>query len=203
MARSFPDLKRRLPGRGVWVTATRTAIDEAVKRNVFARSLKREVERGRPTLAPSLSASSRTLRSMRSAIAHKAGRVAIGFGRTETRAGRRSRRWRRSSAPPTAPPMGRARSRRPRPGVKTDENAGRNPGHCGVYVGAIGFGIGAVKCGTCCPARRPSEQRVPCALPEPRTLPDCRSGRTRCGIARGRALKCNDSAGSGLDVNGY
>src|SRR2546423_13111742 len=38
-----PDLKRRLPGRGVWITAKRTAIDEAVKRNVFARSLKREV----------------------------------------------------------------------------------------------------------------------------------------------------------------
>src|ERR1044071_2106553 len=37
-----PDLKRRLPGRGVWVTATRSAVDEAAKRNVFARSLKRE-----------------------------------------------------------------------------------------------------------------------------------------------------------------
>src|SRR5947207_2650143 len=37
------DIKRRLPGRGVWVTARRTAIDEAVKRNVFARSLKCEV----------------------------------------------------------------------------------------------------------------------------------------------------------------
>src|SRR2546423_1106849 len=38
-----PDLKRRLPGRGVWITATRAAIDEAAKRNVFARSLKRDV----------------------------------------------------------------------------------------------------------------------------------------------------------------
>src|SRR5688500_1209832 len=38
----IPDLKRRLPGRGVWVTATRSAVDQAVKRNVFARSLKRE-----------------------------------------------------------------------------------------------------------------------------------------------------------------
>src|SRR5436190_19894658 len=38
-----PDLKRRLPGRGVWVTATRRAVDEAARRNLFARSLKREV----------------------------------------------------------------------------------------------------------------------------------------------------------------
>ena len=38
-----PDIKRKLPGRGVWVMARRASIDEAVKRNVFARSLKREV----------------------------------------------------------------------------------------------------------------------------------------------------------------
>src|SRR6185436_6290343 len=38
-----PDLKRRLPGRGVWITATRSAVDEAARRNIFARSLKREV----------------------------------------------------------------------------------------------------------------------------------------------------------------
>lgn len=33
-----PDLARKLPGRGVWVTATRAAVEEAGKRNVFARS---------------------------------------------------------------------------------------------------------------------------------------------------------------------
>ena len=39
-----PDLKRKLPGRGVWITATRASVVEAVKRNVFARSLKRPVK---------------------------------------------------------------------------------------------------------------------------------------------------------------
>lgn len=39
-----PDLKRKLPGRGVWVTATRDSIVEAARRNVFARSLKRPVK---------------------------------------------------------------------------------------------------------------------------------------------------------------
>ena len=38
-----PDLKRVLPGRGVWVTATRRAFQEALKKKSFARSLKRPV----------------------------------------------------------------------------------------------------------------------------------------------------------------
>src|SRR5712691_6322363 len=45
-----PDLKRKLPGRGIWVTATRDALAEAVKRNVFARGFKRDV-RVTPDLA--------------------------------------------------------------------------------------------------------------------------------------------------------
>jgi uncharacterized protein len=38
-----PDLKRQLPGRGCWVTATRARIDEAVKKNLFKRGLKEDV----------------------------------------------------------------------------------------------------------------------------------------------------------------
>ncbi|MGE3147963.1 MAG: RNA-binding protein [Pseudorhodoplanes sp.] len=37
------DLKRNLPGRGLWLTATREALKEAVKRKAFARGFKREV----------------------------------------------------------------------------------------------------------------------------------------------------------------
>jgi uncharacterized protein len=39
-----PDVKRKLPGRGLWITASRTAVAEAVKRNVFARGFKRDVQ---------------------------------------------------------------------------------------------------------------------------------------------------------------
>src|SRR5262245_35414502 len=39
-----PDLKRRLPGRGAWVTASRAAFLEAVRKKAFARALKRPVE---------------------------------------------------------------------------------------------------------------------------------------------------------------
>lgn len=38
-----PDLARRLPGRGVWVDATRRAVEEAVRRKAFAQGLKRQV----------------------------------------------------------------------------------------------------------------------------------------------------------------
>jgi predicted RNA-binding protein YlxR (DUF448 family) len=39
-----PDLKRKLPGRGVWVTASAEMVAQAVKRNAFSRSLKRPVK---------------------------------------------------------------------------------------------------------------------------------------------------------------
>ena len=38
-----PDLKRKLPGRGLWITADRKTLKDAVSRNVFARGFKREV----------------------------------------------------------------------------------------------------------------------------------------------------------------
>jgi predicted RNA-binding protein YlxR (DUF448 family) len=39
-----PDLKERLPGRGVWLTAAEDCVAEAEKRNVFARALKANVK---------------------------------------------------------------------------------------------------------------------------------------------------------------
>jgi predicted RNA-binding protein YlxR (DUF448 family) len=39
-----PDLKEKLPGRGVWLTADRATIGKAAKRNVFARALKAEAK---------------------------------------------------------------------------------------------------------------------------------------------------------------
>ncbi|HEV7415492.1 MAG TPA: DUF448 domain-containing protein, partial [Tianweitania sediminis] len=39
-----PDLKRKLPGRGCWVTADRAHVDQAAKKNLFRRALKAEVQ---------------------------------------------------------------------------------------------------------------------------------------------------------------
>jgi predicted RNA-binding protein YlxR (DUF448 family) len=38
-----PDVRRRLPGRGVWVSAQRSIVEQAAAKNVFARALKRQV----------------------------------------------------------------------------------------------------------------------------------------------------------------
>jgi predicted RNA-binding protein YlxR (DUF448 family) len=77
-----PDIRRRLPGRGVWVSGTRQAVAEAVKRGAFRRSLRADV--GVP---PDLVAAVERLleRAVLDAlaIANKAGRVAAGFARVE------------------------------------------------------------------------------------------------------------------------
>jgi predicted RNA-binding protein YlxR (DUF448 family) len=39
-----PDLERKLPGRGVWVTARRALVEEAARRGAFARGLKAKVK---------------------------------------------------------------------------------------------------------------------------------------------------------------
>ena len=41
--RIIPDLKRKLPGRGCWVTAHHSIVEQAVAKKAFARSLKRQV----------------------------------------------------------------------------------------------------------------------------------------------------------------
>ena len=40
---AMPDIKRKLPGRGIWVTATQDALGEAIRRQAFARGFKRQV----------------------------------------------------------------------------------------------------------------------------------------------------------------
>jgi predicted RNA-binding protein YlxR (DUF448 family) len=79
---AVPDLKRRLPGRGLWVTATRKALALAIARKAFARGFRREVLAG-PEL---VGATERLLqRSALDALsmAHKAKRVVVGFTKVE------------------------------------------------------------------------------------------------------------------------
>jgi predicted RNA-binding protein YlxR (DUF448 family) len=77
-----PDIKRKLPGRGVWVTATAAAVTKAVARNAFARSLRR------PVRAPAdLAAMTERLLEKSAldalAIAYKAGLALCGFTKVE------------------------------------------------------------------------------------------------------------------------
>lgn len=77
-----PDIARRLPGRGVWVTGVRSAVSEAVKRKAFARSLKRQVEV--PPDLPDIVERLLLKRAMDAlSLANKAGLVTTGFTRVE------------------------------------------------------------------------------------------------------------------------
>ncbi len=40
----LPDVDAKAPGRGVWISANAAAVEEAVRRNVFAKSLKRKID---------------------------------------------------------------------------------------------------------------------------------------------------------------
>jgi predicted RNA-binding protein YlxR (DUF448 family) len=78
----IPDLKRRLPGRGLWVSASHQAVAEAGRRNHFGRGFKRDVR-----VAPTLASDTETLlvRSVIEALAMaaKAGQVVSGFSKVE------------------------------------------------------------------------------------------------------------------------
>jgi uncharacterized protein len=77
---AVPDIKSKLPGRGVWVTATHEALEDAIKRKAFVRGFKRDVR-----LPADLAARTDGLLERSAldalAIAGKAGLVAAGFGK--------------------------------------------------------------------------------------------------------------------------
>jgi len=77
-----PDLKERLPGRGVWLTAAHDVIADAAKRNVFARALKAgaKVPEGFAAQLDRLLAEA-ALSAL--ALANKAGEVVFGQAKVE------------------------------------------------------------------------------------------------------------------------
>ena len=77
-----PDLKRKLPGRGLWVSLSHAAVAEAARRNVFAKSFKRDVHVSK-TLADDVERM--MVRSVAEALAMaaKAGQVVAGFSKVE------------------------------------------------------------------------------------------------------------------------
>ncbi|HEU0147033.1 MAG TPA: RNA-binding protein [Bradyrhizobium sp.] len=78
-----PDIKRKLPGRGLWIAASRQAVAEAVRRHHFSRGFKANV-RAAPTLADEVE--TLLVRSTVEAlgIAAKAGQVVSGFAKVES-----------------------------------------------------------------------------------------------------------------------
>ncbi len=86
-SRLTPDIRARLPGRGVWVTGTRAALAEAIRKKSFARSLKQPV-----LLLPDLldQVDGLLVADARQslAMANKAGVVITGFAKVEAAIGK-------------------------------------------------------------------------------------------------------------------
>jgi predicted RNA-binding protein YlxR (DUF448 family) len=77
-----PDLKEKLPGRGVWLTGAHDALAHAARRHVFARALKVNVKAPEGLVAQV----DRLLEEAALgafALANKAGDVVFGFGKVE------------------------------------------------------------------------------------------------------------------------
>lgn len=84
---AVPDVKRKLPGRGIWITASRAAIADAMERNVFARGFRREVHVPRDLGAQTERLLERAALDAL-AIAGKAAAIVTGFSKVEAALGR-------------------------------------------------------------------------------------------------------------------
>jgi uncharacterized protein len=76
------DLKRKLPGRGLWISGSQTAVRDAVKRGVFSKGFRRDV-RLPPTFADDLGRLMASGAIDALAIAAKAGQTVAGFAKVE------------------------------------------------------------------------------------------------------------------------
>jgi len=84
-----PDTDARAPGRGVWIMARQAAVAEAVRKNVFARSLKQKVQ-----VPTELAQITRTRLEQRLSgalgLARKAGQLQTGATRVKSEIARRT-----------------------------------------------------------------------------------------------------------------
>ena len=187
----IPDIKRKLPGRGLWISASRQTVAEAVRRHQFSRGFKRDVR-----VAESLAADTETLLARAAvealAIAAKAGQVISGFAKVE--AALADRKDRGAIAALVHASDGASDGIRKLQALARQNAADHGelpdfPAVTALTFGRIGFGTGPVKCGTCCAARGPGEQDIPVAQPDPGPIPggrrrqDCRN--------RGREFEIN------------
>ena len=165
------DLKRKLPGRGLWVSASRQAVAEAVRRNQFGKGFKRDV-RATPTLAADTEASAGAQRDRGARHGRQGGpgrlRLQQGRGRPGAAAGGQAL----IHASDGAADGIRKLDAIVRQNAGNGDESREFPVVTRADLGTIGFGTGPVKCDTCCPARGPGEQDVPVAQPAPGPIPD-------------------------------
>lgn len=79
-----PDIRQRLPGRGVWVTARRDLVAEAVRKRLFGRAFRAEA-RVADDLADMVGAQLREAALGALGLERKAGRLVLGFAEVDGR----------------------------------------------------------------------------------------------------------------------
>ena len=162
----IPDLKRKLPGRGLWVSASRQAVAEAVRRNQFARGFKREVRAARDTCRRyRRPAGAQRDRSARHGRQGRPGRLRLRQGRGC--AHRRGRPAALIHASDGAADGIRKLDAIARQNAGNDDESRAIPGRHGADVRTIGFGTGPVKCDTCCRCSRARRARRSCRAARP------------------------------------
>lgn len=80
--RVTPDLKERLPGRGMWVTAARDALEQAVAKHAFSKAAKQSVKVA-PDLADQVAALARREVAEMLGLARKSGQLVAGFEKVD------------------------------------------------------------------------------------------------------------------------
>jgi uncharacterized protein len=78
-----PDIRSRLPGRGVWVSASADLVAEAARKQAFSRSLKVKAEAS-PTLSQDVDRLLEADCLQMLALVNKAGAAVFGFGKVAT-----------------------------------------------------------------------------------------------------------------------
>jgi len=77
-----PDVKRRLPGRGLWISTSRELVAQAVRRGIFAKGFRKPVKRTEALVADTEASLVRSAIEAL-AMAAKAGQVVFGFAKVE------------------------------------------------------------------------------------------------------------------------
>ena len=80
--RVTPDLKERLPGRGLWVTATRPILDQAVAKHAFSKAAKQSVKAA-PDLTERVTELAKREVAELLGLARKSGQLVAGFEKVD------------------------------------------------------------------------------------------------------------------------
>ncbi len=185
-----PDIRRKLPGRGVWTRLSFETVKRAASKQAFSRAFRAKAQ-APASLAEAVDALLERDALQSLSLANKAGGVVAGAFKVELgdRVRRRHgaysgerRRARRGGQASPGP------DRKTRPGGE-----GRRPRRS-VYVASIGFGIGEGKCDTCSTQTRRSEFGLSRKGGSFAPLSRERSGRDNQDRARRRSGRCGRNA---------